>query len=89
MSTLEDLGRKYFTTYNDVSKGTGDQHAPNLKDRQRSVCVCDPGFSFHGEGEHVSRYNNMTEQKTIRSVQLCRRIGFRQLGKKVRCVCLQ
>ena len=86
MSTLERLGQTFFLTYNDVSKGTGDQHAPDINVRQLNVCVRDPRFSFRGENAYVSKYNNMSEQKTIQSVQLSRRIGFRQLGKKVRIV---
>ena len=30
ISALENLGQQFFLTYNDVLKGTGEQHAPDL-----------------------------------------------------------
>ena len=84
MSTLEHLGQNFFLVYNDVSKGTGEQHAPNLRVRDMNVCVRDPGFEFSGDNDFVSRHKNLTEMKTLDEIRICRRICFRQLGKQVR-----
>ena len=84
MSTLEHLGQNFFLVYNDVSKGTGDQHAPNLRVRDMNVCVRDPGFVFSGDNDFVSLYNNLTEMKTLEEIRICRCICFHQLGKQAR-----
>jgi len=83
MATLEHLGQKFFRTYEDVSKGTGNRHRSDLNVREMNVCVRDPGFTFRGDNDFVSKYKNMTEMRTTPVIQIARRIAFRQLGKRL------
>ena len=53
MSTLENMGQRFFLTYNDMSKGTGEQFLLDLTVEEKSVCVVDPTFFFHGDSKYV------------------------------------
>ena len=85
MRCLEQLGTKFFLTWEDVSKNTENG---NLKDRARNVCVKEKDFKFIGNLAEVVEYKSMDQDKATKEVLKCRRICFRQMGVRVRILIL-